>query len=92
MVDVLLKLEESVHRRAEELRMAQSICHILVLLLWLDGHIILVSLSVVVIVSDWPVQSFLLPLHDVLERSLLVPGSVSDKPILVLEGPLDFFG
>lgn len=92
MIDVLLKLEESVHWRSEELRMAQPISHILVLLLWLDGDIVLVPLSVVVIVRNWPVQSFLLPLHDVFELGLLVPGRVGDKPILVLEGPLGFFG
>ena len=92
MVDVLLQLEEPVDWGSEELRVSQSIGDILVLLLWLDGDIVLVSLAVVVIMGDWPVQSFLLPLHDVFELRLLVPGRIGDKPILILEGPLGFFG
>lgn len=92
MVDILLELEESVNWGSEELRMSQSIGDVLVLLLWLDGDIVLVSLAVVVVVGDWPVQSLLLPLHDVFELRLLVPRGIGDKPVLVLEGPLDFLG
>lgn len=92
MVDILFELEESVNWSSEELGMSEAIGDVLVLLLWLDGDIVLVSLSVVVVVGDWPVQPLLLPLYDVFELRLLVPGGVGDKPVLVLEGPLGFFG
>lgn len=92
MVDILLELKEPVNWGSEELRMSQSIGDVLVFLLWLDGDIVLVSLAVVVVVGDWPVQSLLLPLHDVFELRLLVPRGIGDKPVLVLEGPLGFFG
>lgn len=92
MVDILLELEEPVNWGSEELRMSQAIGDVLVLLLGLDGDIVLVSLAVVVVVGDWPVQSLLLPLHDVFELRLLVPRGIGDKPVLVLEGPLSFFG
>ena len=92
MVDILLELEESIDWGSEELGVSKPIGNVLIFLLWLDGDIVLVSLSVVVVMGDWSVQPLLLPLHDVFELRLLVPGSVGDKPVLVLEGPLGFFG
>jgi hypothetical protein len=45
---------------------------------------------VVVVPSDRSVESFLLPLNNVLELTLDVPWSVGDESILILEGPLSF--
>lgn len=87
MVEILLELKKSLKRVAEELGVTQSVRDILVLLLGLDGDVVLIALTVVVVASDRPVQPLLLPLDDVLELLLDVPGSIGDESILVLECP-----
>jgi hypothetical protein len=92
MIDILLQFEEAVDGSAEELGMAQTVRYVFVLLFGLDGNVVLVALAVVVVASDWAVQSLLLPFHDVFELGFFVPGSVGDEAILILEGPVDLFG
>lgn len=64
--------------------MSEPICHILVLLLRLDEHVILVALGMGIF-DYWPVHSFLLPLQDVFEGDFKVPVSGGDVPILIQE-------
>lgn len=45
----------------------------------------------VIVVSNWSVKSLLLPLDDVLELGLLVPRSIGNESILVLENPNRLF-
>jgi hypothetical protein len=65
---------------------AQSISDILVFLLLLHRHIVLVAFSVVVVVGDRSMQSFLLPLDAVLEGDGSIPRSVSDEAVFVGKG------
>lgn len=67
--------------------MTQSISHILVLFLRLDGNIILVAFSMIVILGDRTMQSLLLPLYDVLEWYFRVPWCISNESIFVGKGP-----
>lgn len=87
VVDILLQFEQSVDRSTEKLGMAQSVGHIGVLFLWLDGNVVFVAFAVVVVVGDGSVQSLLLPLHDVLEGQGCIPGSIRHEAILVRESP-----
>ena len=87
MVDIFLEFEESVHGGAEKLGVSQPVSDVLVFLFWLDGDVVLVAFAVVVVAGDGPVESFLLPLDDVLEGDFLVPGGVGDEPVFVGEGP-----
>lgn len=67
--------------------MTQSIRYVCILLFRLDGHIILVSFAVVIVMSDGSVESFLFPLDDVLKLSFGVPGSIGNESIFVLICP-----
>jgi len=87
VVDILLQFKQPVQRSAEEFRVAQSVSHVLVLLLGFDGNVVLIALAVVVVAGDWTVESLLLPLQDVLEGRLLVPDGVGHEAVLVGEGP-----
>lgn len=92
VVNVLFKLEETIDGGTEELRMSETISHILVLFLGLDSHIILVALAMVIVAGDGAVETLSLPLDDVFELRLLVPGGVGNEAVLVLEGPAHLLG
>ncbi len=92
VVDVLFKFEEAIDGGTEELRMTETVRDILVLLLGLDCHVVLVALAVVIVASNGAVEALSLPLDDVFELGLLVPGGVGDEAVLVLEGPTHFLG
>lgn len=92
VVDVLFKFEEAIDGSAEELRMAETISHVLVLLLRLNCNVVLVSLAVVIVAGHGAVESLSLPFDDVLELRPLVPGSVGDEAVLILEGPANLLG
>lgn len=92
VVDVLFELEEAIDGSTEELRMAETISHIFVLLLGPNSYVVLVALAVVIVAGDGAVEPLPLPLDDVLELRPLVPGSVGDEAILVLEGPANLLG
>lgn len=92
VVDVLFKFEEAIDGSTEELRVAETISHILILLLGLNSHIVLVSLAVVIVAGDGAVEPLPLPLDNVFELRLLVPGGVGDEAVLILEGPANLLG
>ena len=87
MIDVFFEFEQTVDRSAEEFGVSQSVSNILILFLRLDCDIIFVSLAVVVVPSYGAMEALFLPFYDVLELWFLVPRSVGDKAVLVLEGP-----
>ena len=71
--------------------MSKSICNILVFFLRLNGNVIFITFSMIVVVSHWTVKSLLLPFDNVFELRLLVPGSIGNKSILILESPNRLF-
>lgn len=76
MVDILFKLEESINWGSEKFRMTKSIRYIFVFLFRSNSNIVFVTFSVVVITSDWSIESFFLPFEYVLEGNFDVPRSV----------------
>ena len=67
--------------------MSKSVRNIGIFFLRFHGYIVLVAFAVVVVMSDWSVESFLLPLDDVPEGRRSVPDSIGDEPVLVAESP-----
>jgi hypothetical protein len=88
--NVLFEFEKTVHGSTEELGVAETVSDVIVLLFGSDRNVVFVSFSVIVVSSDRAVLTLLLPLDDVLERNLFMPGSVSDESVLVGEGPHGF--
>ena len=67
--------------------MAQSVGDVLVLFFGFQFNVILVTFGVEVF-GDWTVESFVLPLLNVLEIVFLVPWGVGDESVLVGENEL----
>lgn len=89
VVDVFLQFQESFKRSAEELRMSKSVADILIFFFCFGGDIILVSFPVVIVTSDWAVESFSFPFNDVFELLFRMPDSLGNESIFVGKGPCD---
>jgi len=87
MIYIFFKLKESIHRSSKEFRVSKSISNILIFFFRSNRNIILVSLIVVIILSNWTIQSFILPFENMFELRFTHPWSISDKSVLVLECP-----
>lgn len=67
--------------------MPQTICEEGVLLFWCNRNIIFVSFGMIIIFGDWPVESFLFPLDDMLEGRAHLERAIGDEAIFVSESP-----
>lgn len=85
--DVVLEFEESVNRAAQKLGMAQSVGNVLILFFGFQFNVVLVTFGVEMF-GDWTVESFVLPLLNVLEIVFLVPWGVGNESVLVGENEL----
>jgi hypothetical protein len=76
MVDILFKFKKPINWGSEKFGMTESISNIFILFLRSNSNVVLVTFSVVVITSDWSIESFLLPFKNMLERDFDMPRGV----------------